>query len=110
MQMLILAFPEQPINLTVMSDIDLANEDDRQIAKEQCWHGDLLNVITSMRDKYSVNDILVCGPWDYIVGLVEQIQKHFEDDKTLQVMPMPTGDKIELPANIRQRTESGLII
>ena len=110
MQMLILAFPTEPISLTVMSDLDLADEEGRQIAKEQCSYAELFDTIASLRDKYSANDIMLCGPWDYIMGIMEQMEDYFKNDLTLNVLPIPAGDSIQLPPDAEQRTESGLIL
>lgn len=110
MQILVLAFPEQGINIAVMSDMDLADESNRQVAREQVWQADFCPTIATLRDKYSVDDILVCGPFEYARGLAQQLQDYFPHDLALNVMIIPTGDKIEVPDGVRQETESGLII
>lgn len=98
MQLLILAFPEQPISITALSDLDLteAEEQNRQLEKTQCWHGDFLTQVAAFRDKYSANDIMVCGPSVYVTGLVDQIKDYYENDLTLNVWAAPMGgDKPE---------------
>lgn len=104
--MIILAFPTEPFVITVLADENVVAEDKRQLAKETCLQGEFLNMVTSLRIKYAITEIMICGPWDYIVGLVEQVQTHFNDPGLL-VMPIPAGDKLEEPF---QTTESGLII
>ena len=106
MQMLILGFPTEQITLTVLSDIELANEMDRQVAKEQCWQPDFLNTVTRLTDTYNIDSFILCGPEDYTAGLAEQLKDRF-DNKMILPIPM---DKIENPPGADTLRESGLIL
>lgn len=104
--MIILAFPPEPFVVTVIADENVVAEDKRQLAKENCLRGELMSVISSLKIRFAVTDIMVCGPWDYVTGLSDEIVDYF-NDPSLFVMPVPAGEKLKDPF---VTTESGLIL
>ena len=78
MRMIITAHPTEQILIKI---IDPFKGEEGLINFTKVWYKDLYDTVAKLREEYiDLQDIILCGPEDYVVHIGETIHTMFEDN------------------------------